>query len=153
MLQKKNFYQRIGLILLALFVFAGATSAQSADTPEQSAKDFYKWYLRELNNQGNPIDRKQTMLKFVSKRLGKWIYSPAYEEYGADYLIDAQDWDENWDVTTSKAVITKNTATLKVFLAAPKGKKSNFKQTLALKLIKENGAWKIDSVNSRKLTV
>ncbi len=56
------------------------------------------------------------------KRLGKWIYSPAYQEYGADYMIDAQDWDENWNVTTSKAVITKNTATLKVFLAAPKGK-------------------------------
>ncbi|MGI8639032.1 MAG: DUF3828 domain-containing protein [Pyrinomonadaceae bacterium] len=149
---QRNKYQRIGLILLALFVFAGATSAQSADTPEQSARNFYKWYLREMNNQGNPTDQKQKMLKSVSKRLGKWIYSPVYQEYGADYFIDAQDFDENWDVMTSKAVIKGSTATLKVFLAPPKGKKSNFNQTLALKLIKENGAWKIDSVNNRKLT-
>ena len=153
MLQKKNFYQRIGLILLALFVFAGATSAQSADTPEQSARNFYKWYLRELNNQGNPIDQKQKMLKSVSKRLGKWIYSPVYQEYGADYFIDAQDFDNKGDVTTSKAVIKENNAVLKATLAVPKAKKSEWKQILTIKLVKESGLWKIDSVNNRKLIV
>jgi hypothetical protein len=39
-----------------------------------------------------------------------------------------------------------------VLLAAPKGKKSLFKQTLRIKMVKEGGAWKIDSVNNRELS-
>ncbi len=140
-------------LLLFFIVSVAATTAKAADTPEQTAKSFYKWYLKELFTEGgNPIKQKGTVLKSVSKRLGKWIYSPAYEEYGADYMIDAQDFDNNWDVTTTKAVVKGNTATLKVMLAPPKGKKSDFNQTLAIKMIKENGVWKIDRVNNRSLT-
>ena len=141
--------------LLILFVLAGASSAfaQEAEMPEQTAQNFYKWYLRELNASKNPFDQKQKMLESVSKRLSKWIYSKSYSEYGADYFLDAQNYDEKWIVTTSKAVITGNTANLKVTLAPPNAKKSDWKQTLLIKLIKENGAWKIDSVNERKLIV
>ncbi len=130
----------------------GAVSTKAADTPEQTAKNFYDWYLTELNNEKNPPDQKQTINKSISKRLSNWIYSPAYQEYGADYFIDAQDWDKNWQATTTKAVVKGNTATLKVMLADPKAKKSDFKQTLAIKMVKEGGVWKIDSVNNRKLT-
>ncbi len=130
---------------------AGATAAKAADTPEQTAKSFYQWYLKEINANKSPRDKKDIFQKSVSKRLSKWIYSPAYEEYGADYFIDAQDLDENWQVTTTKAVIKGNNATLKVLLAAPKGKKILFKQTLRIKMVKEGGAWKIDSVNNREL--
>jgi len=84
--------------------------------------------------------------------LGKWIYSPAYEEYGANYFIDAQDLDENWQVAMTKAVIKESKATLKVLFAAPHGKLSKFKQTLVIKMVKESGAWKIDSVNNRELS-
>lgn len=139
---------------LVLFVAASinATAAKAADTPEHAAQSFYRWYLKELTREGgDPIGQKSVVLKSVSKRLGKWIYSPAYSEYGADYIIDAQDYDDNWDATTTKAVVKGNVATLKVMLAPPKGKKSNFNQTLAIKMIKENGAWKIDGVNNRKL--
>jgi len=139
---------------LLLFVLGstGATAAKAADTPEQTAKIFYKWYLAKLNHEGNPVKERATVLKSISKRLGKWIYSPAYEEYGADYFIDAQNLDENWQVTTTKAVIKGNNATLKVLLAAPRGKPSEFKQTLQIKMVKEGGAWKIDSVNNRELS-
>jgi len=51
-------------------------------------------------------------------------------------------------VTTSKAVINGNTATLKVKLAAPNAGRDNWIQNLTVKLVKESGAWKIDSVNN-----
>ena len=153
MFNKKNFNAKLlPVSLLLLFVLAGANSAfsQGAPAPEQTAQDFYKWYLQELAASKNPFKQKQKMLQSVSKRLNRWIYSKAYEEYGADYFIDAQDFDDKWVVTTSKAVIKGNGATLKVTLALPNAKKSDWKQTLLVKMVRENGAWKIDGVNDRK---
>jgi len=40
----------------------------------------------------------------------------------------------------------------KVLLAAPRDKPSKFKQTLVIKMVKEGGVWKIDSVNNRELS-
>lgn len=137
-------------LILTLFL-CGNAFAQT-ETPEQTAKDFYKWYLTELNNERYPINRqKSEMLKKVSKRLGRWLYSPAYEEFGADYFLDAQNWDENWvnGVTTSKATIRGNIATVKVSLAAPKRTHTNYDtHNLTVKLVKEDGTWKIDRINN-----
>lgn len=139
----------LGLIL-TLFLCGNAFG--QTETPEQTAKDFYKWYLTELNNERYPINRqKSEILKRVSKRLGRWLYSPAYEEFGADYFLDAQDWDENWakGITTSKAIIKGNNATVKVSLTAPKGMNKGFgARSLNVKLVKEGGTWKIDRVNN-----
>lgn len=147
----KNKSRLIGCALLLFFVGSvGISGAQAANTPEQTAKSFYEWYTKELSREGgNPIRQKQTLLKSVSKRLGKFIYSPAYQEYGADYIIDAQDFDDSWQVSTTKAIVKGNTATLKVLLKSTRPKNEGFSQTLPLKMVKENGEWKIDSVNNR----
>jgi hypothetical protein len=143
------------LFALGLFVslcLAGNAFGQAAQSPEQAATAFYKWYLRELNGERYPIQRqKSEILKKVSKRLGKWLYSPEYEDFGADYFLSAQDWDENWakSVTASKAVITGNNATLRLTLGAAKSSNPGFgRHTLAIKLIKEGNTWKIDRVNN-----
>jgi hypothetical protein len=150
----RNKAKLLKFALLLFFVGSlAATSAKAADTPEQTAKSFYQWYLKAVMRQGARFNKKET-LRYVSKRLGKWYLSPAYENYGADYFIDSQDLNEKWQVTTTKALIKGNmTATLKVILAAPKAENSGWTNTLAIKMIKENGAWKIDSVNNRKLLV
>lgn len=152
MFAAKYTIKRIALAAaFAFLIFTSASYAQSASAPEQAAKDFYKWYLHELNSDKFPISQqKPQMLKVISKRLGKWIYSKAYEEYGADYFIDAQDWDENWEngIKTSKAVVKGNAATLKVnFISKQKGFGNH---TLNVKMIKETGIWKIDRVSSGK---
>ncbi len=146
---------RIGRIALAaafaFLIFTSANYAQSASAPEQAAKDFYKWYLHELNADRFPVSQqKPQMLKVISRRLGKWIYSKAYEEYGADYFIDAQDWDENWEngIKTSKAAVKGNTATLKVIFFSKQENFGNY--TLNVKMVKETGIWKIDRVSSGK---
>lgn len=147
LLNRKNL--PAGAALFLILCGANVFAVKAAQTPEQAVEQFYKWYLRELNTEGgNPIDRKRTINKSVTKRLSKQIYALiAGEEYDADYFIDAQDFNENWAATVSKAAIKGNAATVKVLLSAPKGKKSSFKQNLTIKLIKENGAWKIDRVN------
>lgn len=149
----RNTVKLLKFALLLFFIGSvGANAAKAADTPEETAKRFYQWYLKGLNSENIRINKKET-LKYVSKRLGKWYLSRAYENYGADYFIDAQDLDERWQVTTTKAAVKGNTATLKVILAVPKAKKSDWTNTLAIKMIQENGAWKIDSVNNRKLSI
>ncbi|MDQ6786071.1 MAG: YbjP/YqhG family protein [Acidobacteriota bacterium] len=135
-----------GAILFLILGNFGVTNA-AAQTPEQTAESFYKWYLHELSGNREPTKERQTMLKFVSKRLDKWIHSKAYSDYGADYFLDAQNYDEHWMVNVSNVKVQGNNAALKVLLALPKAKKSDWKQTLAIKLIKENGVWKIDKVN------
>lgn len=147
-----NLNNKIKLISFALLLFfigsVGVSVAKAADTPEQTAKNFYVWYLKELNREGgNPIDQKTTLGKYVTKRLIKQIDAwRKAEEYDADYFINAQDFDEKWQATTGKAVINGNTATLKVKLAAPKAGRDAWIQNLNVKLIKEGGVWKIDAV-------
>ena len=86
------------LVSFALFIFLfgslGATAAKATDTPEETTKSFYAWYLKRIIANKSPRDDKPAFQKSVSKRLSRWYYSPAYEEYGADYFIDAQDLDE-----------------------------------------------------------
>lgn len=142
----KNF---IGLVIFFLILgSANFTRAQSVQSPEQATTVFYQWYLGELNRNKDPRSRQKTkLLRYLSKRLGKWIYSIPDEEYGADYFISAQDFDENWVVNVSKAKVVRNKANLKVLLARPKGKQSPFKRNLAIQLLKENGVWKIDKIS------
>lgn len=150
---KNKIYKHFGFAFLLAVLLSGTALAQSK-TPETSAKEFYKWYLTELNATREPRDNKMEMPKYVSKRLYKWLSSEAYVEYGADYIIDGQDYNEDWvkGITTTKAVIKGNTATFKIMLTPPKGSQNvDWKHTLSLKLVKENGIWKIDSVNNRAL--
>lgn len=155
MYRKSNFsvkFLTASLFVLFAFDFTNAARANATATPEQTVKSFYTWYLGELNGERNPFKQKQKMLGFVSRRLGKWIYSKDYSEYGADYFISAQDFDGNWTPFVSKAAVSGNKASLKLVLDAPKGKKANWKQNLTVKMIKENGVWKIDEVINPDLT-
>jgi hypothetical protein len=145
-------YKLFALSFLMSLCLVGNAFGQAAQSPEQTAVGFYKWYLTELNGERYPIERqKSEILKRVSRRLGRWLYSPAYEEFGADYFLSAQDWDENWakSVSTSKAVVKGNSATLRLTMGAAKSSNPGFgRHSVAIKLIKEGNSWKIDRVNN-----
>jgi len=135
-------------VLLFCIVSVSNAAAKPTNSPEQAAKSFYQWYVKELNKEGgNPIDSKDMLGAYVSKRLLKQIQKwRDAEEYDADYFINAQDFDESWRISTTKAVIVKNTATLKVALKSMKPKNQGFSQNLTVKLIRDGGIWKIDEV-------
>ncbi len=141
-------FTKITLVLFFIGASFGAVAAQKAATPEQTAKTFYEWYVRELNKEGSdPAGDKSELPKYVTKRLIKEIERMRNaQEYDADYFINAQDFDESWRVSTTKAVIAKNAAMLKVALKSTKPKNEGFSETLTVKLIKEAGVWKIDRV-------
>lgn len=146
----KNINQFLKIAVLLVFIGSfGAAAAQTATAPEQAAKNFYEWYLRELNKEGgSPVEQKTTISKYVSKRLLREVYAQLDAgEYDADYFINAQDFNEKWQVTTTKSAVKGKTATLKVLLAAPRAKKGDWKQSLSLTMIQENGVWKIDRVS------
>jgi hypothetical protein len=145
-------------ILLTAFLFLFALhvpAAAQSKAPDAVAKDFYKWYLTELNAEREPIRQdKKRMLEFISARLGRWVYSPAYEEYGADYFIDAQDWEKSWanGISSSRPVIKGATATVRIQFDPAKGVSSGFgRRVLPIKLVNEHGVWKIDMINNRSL--
>jgi hypothetical protein len=137
---------------LLLFVLATAfpLSAQTGAAPEKTLKDFYRWYIHELNASREPRAEKSKINPVVSIRLSRWLSSKAGREWDADYFIDAQDFDAKWEngITVSKPTITGNKADVKVVLSSPDSVSSGFSpHTLRIKMVKESGSWKIDRVN------
>ena len=140
------------LLFFALHISA-LGQVKSADVV---AKDFYKWYLTELNAERDPISQNKTRMRsFISARLSRWVYSSSYSEYGADYFIDAQDWEHSWvnGISATRPVIKGSTATVRIQFKPAKGVQSGFgRRTLPIKMVKEGGVWKIDMINNRRLT-
>jgi guanyl-specific ribonuclease Sa len=142
---------KLHIALLIALIFAGGAYAQAPETPETVVRNFYKWYLTEMGAGRNPRDNKRIVMKAASRRTSRWYYSPAYSEWGADYFINAQDFDEHWakNLTVSNAVIRGNTATTKVTLSVPKTEYGPaYKRTLSVRLVRESGVWKIDVVDN-----
>ena len=143
----------IPVLLIVLFFHADVFSQTSS--PEQTAKDFYKWYLTELNAERHPIQQnKRLMLQKISARLGKWLYSKAYEEYGADYILDAQDYERTWvsGISAAPAATKGNVSNVKLTFTPKRGTYSGFGvRTMPIRLVREGGVWKIDMVNNRRL--
>jgi hypothetical protein len=139
---------RITTVLLVVVVCFSALQAQT-QTPAAAAQGFYRWYVGELNASRFPIDKNRPeMRRRVSARLARWLFSPAYREYGADYFLDAQDYDEAWasSVTAAPGKTTGNTATVTVTM--PKTDVFD-RKVVTVSLVKEAGAWKIDKVKGR----
>jgi hypothetical protein len=147
---------KLCLLVLLFFALIPGSAAAQAKRPDEVAKEFYKWYLAELNLDRHPISQSKTrMREYISARLNRWINSPAYSEYGADYFIDAQDWERTWadGVSARPPVIKGSVATVRIQLEPAKGVFSGFgRRVLPIKLVREGGSWKIDSVNNRQLT-
>jgi hypothetical protein len=124
--------------------------AQTSRTPEATVRSFYEWYLHALNQNEEPLEKHQAGLrKFVTRRLVRSLNRALKRPDGidADFFIDAQDWDKTWEknIYASKAKVQGARATTTVTL---KGE-SFGNHKLRIRLRKEGGAWKIDSVNGR----
>jgi hypothetical protein len=129
-------------------IFPAAAIAQA--TPEATLTAFYKWYLHELAAERYPEHTSSKVSAVSSARLKKWFKTKSGREWDADYFIDAQDWDPKWEthIKTTPAVIKGNNADLRIILGPEvKAVNSMSPHTLRVKMVKENGGWKIDHVN------
>src|SRR6202165_297117 len=71
-------------------------TAQSAG-PEKIVREFYAWYLHQLNrNVNEPLKQRATALKYLTPQL--YANAPRLtRRMDADIFICAQDWNEQWE--------------------------------------------------------
>ncbi len=143
------------LSLSAFFVLGGASHAQTRTREGASAvnqraierrvRAFYAFWGKD----GDGMENRTLMRSYTSRRLNRWLYSSAYREYGADYFFQAQDYDNDWGrARVSNVRVRGNAARLSATLGSPQIKgKTMGPRKLRLKMIKENGLWKIDTVD------
>ena len=136
------------LLCASLLLCAVSIRAQIAGTPEAQARQFYAWYLHELNAERNPISNSRGLRKYVTTRMVRSIERALTRENGidADIFIDAQDFDAQWEknITVSRTAITGASAKVTVTL---RGGPNFGTKRMRIGLKKEAGIWKIDSVN------
>jgi len=141
-------------LLLALLVACGVllappSAAQTADAaapsapaPEAVVRNFYAWYLGQLNKENwEPLKNRREALKYLTSEFHKRI--PRLEEdLMADIIICAQEWEPKWatDYTVGRATIRGAKASTVVRLPVGNDTAIKIKTTL----VKRGGAWKID---------
>jgi len=141
--------------IAVLVIFATSLAqAQTPKTPEDVVREFYQLYLRSLNQEEEPlVKHRAEFSKLVTQRLLRSYDRASRRENGinADFFLDAQDWDQDWEknISVSKAIVQGTRATVSVKLkggsAGDDGK--TWDNNLKVGLVKEGRLWKIDSVN------
>ncbi len=137
------------LAVALMFAFSTIDAQTTNSSPEITIKSFYKWYVAQISKNKFPlIDSPKKLKQFVTVRCfneNKNVYDK--NEFDADYFIAAQDFDEKWgtNVKVSNVVIKSMKATADVTLDG-KGKMDS---KLKLKLIQQNGTWKIDVIDGQ----
>ena len=129
------------ITVLAAFCVYGA-----GQTPADLARSFYVWYIRELVNGGKPLEQQRAEVRrFVSEGLLARIENErrSATKLNRDPFLDAQEIDPEWARNVAIGnIFVGRIARLSVALT---GHKLGDRQ-LELKLVQENGAWKIDRV-------
>lgn len=143
----KTIWTSTARLLIGAIILLGIFTARAAErTPEQTIRDFYAWYVGQLDAGKDPFtDGRAALAGYVTKRLLKELEAKRKAgEMDADYFLNAQDFDSAWGKNAKvSAVQTKGeSASAKVELkSAEMGD-----QKLSVQLAQEAGAWKIDRV-------
>lgn len=135
-----------GGMLVASAAPAQAAPKSEKTTVSNNVRRFYAWYGASKD----PARDRAKIEKFTSRRLSRWLRSPQFADYGADYFFQAQDFDKDWTRATINSVtVAGKTARVRATLGAPKAKDAGIgPRSLKLKMVKENGVWKIDEVSA-----
>ena len=108
---------------------------------------FYNWYVHEVLNGAKPINQERTEIrKFVTERLLTEIDNRHKSAGGAelDPFFNTREIDPEWGKNVAVGnLYVGRIARVSVILTGHRLGDREFK----LKLVQENGAWKIDEVN------
>jgi len=110
--------------------------------PDDTIRNAYAWYVRELKSGVNPLEQKRTKLKeFVTEGFLTSIDNMR-PELAASPFMDAQ----SFDAKLSIEKITKDTraATVRIGLSG----RISGQHVLNVYLIKVEGRWKVDDVKA-----
>src|SRR6478752_1797324 len=73
-------------------------AAESAATPEDCIRNFYRWYVTNLVANRDPMKQRGEIRRYATERLLKEIDKMVKGPDGldGDYFVDAQDFDPLW---------------------------------------------------------
>ena len=146
------------LLVCAFLALAGTHVVYAADgvtpapaaTPEAAVRLFYPWYLGQMMKGRVPLTEER-MQDYVAKdTLRDITFAMNFSNGGSrgaakDYFLQAKDYYDDWAdyIAVSEVTIDGDTASTLVALGDP----ALGTQRLALRLVREDGGWKISRVN------
>jgi hypothetical protein len=134
-------------LMVCAIVSLSLLSCAGTAGPEETIRNLYGWYVRELKNNVNPLTDRRTELKqFLSKRMLTSIDNLRLSSDGFDgnALLDPRRFDQDWHSRIAiKQIKTRGqTATARVTLSG----RLLGQQIFNVGLIKEDHLWKVDDV-------
>jgi hypothetical protein len=141
--------QIVALLSLAAVIVASQTRAvESAATPEDCIRNFYRWYVTNLVANRGPMKQRGEIRRYATERLLKEIDKMVKGPDGldGDYFVDAQDFDPLWakNIAISERKTRGDKSSARVLLNGSK----SMRKKLIVHLVQENGTWKVDKVQS-----
>jgi len=137
----------VALVSVAVaLAMAHAPAAETATTPEDCIRNFYRWYVTNLVANRDPMKQRKEIRQYATERLlreiGKMKTGP--DGLDGDYFTDAQDFDPLWakNISISDVRTQGDKSSARVLLNGQKG----MQKKLLVHLVKEAGAWKVDKV-------
>jgi len=132
-------------LVISLLIPAQVYSA--GNTPADAVRTFYGWYVHEVLNGAKPLNQERPeMRKFVTERLLTEIDDRHKSAGGVelDPFFNMREIDPEWEKNVAIGnLYIGHIARLSVILTGRQRGDREFK----VKLVQENGAWKIDEVN------
>jgi hypothetical protein len=141
--------KRIVAVLVIATALGGglARAAETATTPEDCIRNFYRWYVTSVAANREPLQQRNEMKRYATDRLLKEIDKKAKsgDGLGADYFINAQDVDPLWakNISISDVRTQGNKSTAHVVL---KGRSKEMRRKLVVHLVNDGTTWKVDKV-------
>ena len=133
----------LGSVILLLIVCRICAAER---TPAEAVHTFYGWYVHEVMNGAKPLSQERAeMRKFVTERLLTEIDAmrKRAEARDTDPFCNAREFDPEWGKNVAVGnLYVGRIARVSVILTGHRLGDREFK----LKLVQENGAWKIDEV-------
>lgn len=142
-------------ILFLLCILSAAVSAKQPG-PVDQAVAFNKWYVGQIAKDIYPIRDGREIEKYVTASTIKKLrhtQDPGYGEesdlfYDADLFLKAQDIRDDWPANVTAIAVDTDPVCVNVYIAF--GKKQD--HVVIDCLVKENGAWKVQSVTAAQYT-
>ena len=146
------------LLACAFLAFPGTHVVYAADgvtpvpavTPEAAVRLFYPWYIGEMMMGRVPLTEERMQHYVAKDTLRDITIAMSFSNAGSkgaakDYFLQAKDYYDDWadHIAVSEVTIDGDTASTLVALGDP----AQGTQRLALKLVREEGGWKISRVN------
>lgn len=137
----------VRLWLLPLLLALAAPWASAGPAAQQQAEQFYAWYMARIVADDPPmLDKALAGLRpYVSARRLARLQQQMNSADGlsADYFMQSQDYLDSWPrhISVTLAAGEPKRPRLKVVLGV-----GTEAQSLAVRMVKDGGAWKVDEV-------